>query len=209
MTKNPPRVALYVRISTNDSKQDLSNQTSELVRYAKRMGWTRTYTFEDRASGAATKRPGLEELMQAAAERKFDLLLVTDLSRLTRGGPASAFVFIERLKKCGVHFWSMREEHFRTAGHAGELLIAVAAYLAKQERELLQARIRAGLDRAKAQGKHCGRPRRVVDRDRVQRLFGLGWSARQIAKVVKVGKSTVQRILADKNPMEALTGSSS
>jgi len=130
----PPRAALYARVSTRDKGQNLDNQLGELRTYAGRMGWKIERQFCDSQTGSTDRRPELDALMKAAAKREFDIVAVFDLSRLTRTGPAGAFELIARLKASGVEFWSMTEEHFRTAGPAGELFIAIAAYLANSQR---------------------------------------------------------------------------
>jgi DNA invertase Pin-like site-specific DNA recombinase len=134
-------------------------------------------------------------MMKAADRRAFDLVAVFDLSRLTRTGPAGAFALINRLKASGVEFWSMTEEHFRTTGPAGEMFIAIAAYLANAERVTMQHRIKAGLDRAKREGKKIGRPAAVVNRDRIHEWRKKGFTIRKIARLAKTSTSTVVRIL--------------
>lgn len=188
------KAALYYRISTREGKQHIENQRRELRAYAGRMKWAITAEFQDEQSGARDrKRPGLEKLLHAAARRQFDIVCVFDLSRLTRGGPAQAFRYIERLQSAGVEFCSMTEEHFRTSGPAGQLFIAIAAHIAEAERETLRSRVLAGVARARASGKHIGRPKVVTDYDRIDRELKRGRSIRQIALKLKVGKSTIER----------------
>jgi DNA invertase Pin-like site-specific DNA recombinase len=188
--------ALYARTSTSDGKQSLETQLRELRLYVAKMGWDQYhFEFTDQVSGASTDRPGLEALMDMAAQHKFDIVVVFDLSRLTRRGPASAFNMIERLRSSGVELWSLKEEYFRTTGPAGPLLIAIAAYIAEQERLLHLARVNAGLARARAQGKTLGAPRRVVDREQIEQMRRDGFSLRQISQLLEVSKNTIDRRL--------------
>lgn len=189
------RAALYARISTTEGRQHLENQLGQLREYSNRMGWEIVGEFTDQESGAAATRPNLDRMMKAAARRLFDLVLVFDLSRLTRQGPAQAFGYISRLSASKVQFWSMTEEHFRTSGPAGELLLAVAAFIAKQERETLVARIKAGISRAKANGKTVGRKRRTLDRETLIRMRKQGKTIRQLARAFNVGRTTIERRL--------------
>jgi DNA invertase Pin-like site-specific DNA recombinase len=188
------KCALYGRVSTKEGKQHLENQLRQLRAYAKKMRWTIGRYYTDEQSGASAHRPGLDAMMEAAARREFDVVLVWDLSRLTRRGPASAFQLIERLAAAGVELWSMREEHFRTPV-VGKLLIAIAAFIAEQERENISSRVRAGIDRARASGKTLGRPARVVDRSKIVKLRKAGHSLRDIASRLNVSKSTIERKL--------------
>jgi DNA invertase Pin-like site-specific DNA recombinase len=196
-------VALYARISTNEDRQHSQNQTDQLREYAGRMGWKVAVEYIDTESGGRASRPALDQMLTAAGRRKFDALLVSDLSRLTRLGPAAAFELIARLKSYGVQFWSMNEPHFRTtdpAGKptpAGELFLAIAAYMAQQERENIQHRVRAGMATARKNGKVIGRPRRLVNRGRILELRRAGTSIREIARITKNPKSSIERTLRD------------
>lgn len=197
MKKNPKTSAgLYARISTNEVRQNLENQLGKLRDYCKRMQWKIAAEYTDRDSGARRGRPGLDALMAAAAKREFDIVLVFDLSRLTRLGPAEAFGHIERLQQSGVQFCSFTEEHFRTSGPAGALFIAIAAHIAQMERLTMKARILAGLERARKNGKKIGRPPGPeLDSKKLQTLRQRGWSIRQLAAEFDVGKSTIERQL--------------
>jgi DNA invertase Pin-like site-specific DNA recombinase len=197
MTTKIQTVALYARISTNEKRQNIMNQITELRAYARRMRWKVVKEFHEEKSGAADNRPIFEALMHAASQRKFDAVVVTDLSRMTRKGPSSAFAYIERLNSCGVEFWSVREEHFRTPGPAGALMIAIAAFIAAQERDMMRARINAGIERAKRQGVHCGRPRVAVSRASVERLRNSGMTIRAIAASLGTSKGTIERKLGE------------
>lgn len=189
------KAAIYARISTEQGKQHLANQLLELKRYANRMQWEVHQVYTDEITGASVARPGLDQLMCAAIRHEFDIVLVFDLSRLTRRGPASAFQLIERLRESKVELWSMTEEYFRTSGAAGPLLIAIAAFLAQQEREGMQARVKAGLARAKAEGTALGRRATLIDKERVLELRNQGLSIREIGVELAASKSIVQRTL--------------
>jgi len=188
------RAAIYARVSTDDGRQDVTNQLRQLRDYAQKMDWTLAGEFCDQISGASEARPQLDQLMRAAAARAFDVVLIWDLSRLTRGGPAAAFQIVERLKAAGVELWSFREEHFRTAGPAGSLLIAIAAWIAQEERRTMQARIKAGISRARAAGVVVGRPRRLLPVGaELRKMQAEGATLRELAEQFSVGKSTIER----------------
>jgi DNA invertase Pin-like site-specific DNA recombinase len=189
------RVALYARTSTRDGRQHLSNQFVQLKAYARRMKWTIAKSFSDTESGAHESRPGLDAMLKAAAGHEFDAVVAVDLSRITRGGIAKAFEFLARLANNHVEFWSMREEMFRTTGPAGKLFIAIAAHVAEIERHMLRERIKAGIDRARANGVRLGPPARVIDLKTIQQLKAEGYSLRKIAKVVGVSHETIARRL--------------
>ena len=189
------KIALYARVSTRDGRQHTENQLQEMRRYALQHDWNIVREYVDRATGAkgVEGRDELAALMVDARARRFDLVLVWALDRFTREGVLQAFQYIERLTAAGVEFRSVTEEHFQTSGPAGELFLAVAAWMAKQERAQLRNRINAGLDRARAAGKTLGRPRAGLDLTKLARLRAEGLSVRQIAGVMKRSKSTVER----------------
>lgn len=194
----PLKVALYARVSTSDGRQTADNQLRELRTFAAAHGWTVAGEYTDEESGAKTagERRQLRRLMNDASRREFDRVIVWSLSRLTREGIAATFAYISRLKAAGVDLWSLTEEHFRTSGPAGDLFISIAAYIADQERKQHIERVRAGLERAKADGRTFGRPVRLADRQRIDQLHQAGRSIRQIATLTGLSRSTVARRLS-------------
>jgi DNA invertase Pin-like site-specific DNA recombinase len=195
------RVALYARVSTRDGRQELDNQLRQLRQFAKAQGWTVTGEYCDQISGASQVKdtPELKRLFADSAARRFDRVLIWALDRLSRGTIVETFSRIQRLQSSGVDLWSLTEEHFRTSGPAGDLLIAVAAWIAEHERRRLQERIGAGLDRARAQGKTLGRPRSGVSHSDVLKLHEAGISAANIAAQTGLGRTAVYMRLREKH----------
>jgi DNA invertase Pin-like site-specific DNA recombinase len=191
------RAAVYTRVSTADGRQDTENQLAELRGFASRQGWQIMGEYIDHEGGGRADRAEFRRMFGDAAQRKFDLVLVWALDRLTREGVGETFEYIKRLTSHGVQFVSSTEEHFRTTGPAGELMIAIAAWIAKQERNRNSDRVRAGLSRAKAQGTRSGnavgRPKAIFNRDLVSALRAEGKSWREIARACKAGVTTVRR----------------
>ena len=100
-------------------------------------------------------------------KRLFDVVITWALDRLSREGVAATFLHIRTLASFNVKFESFQEPHFRTTGPAGELMIAVAAWIAEQDRMRMSERTKAGLEKARASGKRLGRPRACFDRQKV------------------------------------------
>lgn len=191
------RAALYARISTREGRQHLENQLGQLRDFAGVMKWGIAKEYTDQDSGASDRRPGLDALMRDAARRRFDLVAVFDLSRLTRGGPAKAFGYIARLSAARVEFWSITEEMFRTAGPLGEVFIALAAHVAAQERAAIQNRIKAGIDAARKRGQHLGRYPKTIDTQGIRTLADSGQSQRKIAAALGCSAATIHRRLKE------------
>ena len=190
----PARVALYARVSTTVKGQDLANQLEPLRKFVRQQGWTVVREFVDEASGARPDRAGVRAMLEAAARREFDVLLFWSLDRLSRQGALRTLELLHRLTELGVAWRSYTEAYLDSAGVFGEAIVALLATLAKQERLRLQERVRAGLMRARREGKRLGRPRRVFDRRRVveMRLAGISW--RQIAAEVGISTALARRV---------------
>lgn len=191
------RAALYMRVSTRDKGQETANQLRQLREFCSAQGWPIAAEYEDHESGGKSDRAQFRAMMIDASRRLFDILVVWALDRLSREGVPETFDHIRRLSSHGVLFVSFTEAHFRSTGPAGELMIAVAAWIAKQERVRISERVRAGLERARAQGtrsgKPVGRPKVVLDRSKAVELRNLGKPWREIALTFGVGVTTVRR----------------
>jgi DNA invertase Pin-like site-specific DNA recombinase len=190
-----PRVYLYARVSTSDGRQNLERQRRDLRKFAKEANWQVTGMVEDCISGSSRQRPGLDTLMRAAADRKMDLVCVTEISRLSRSGIAQVLEIIQTLKANNVDVWSITEPHLRTSGAYGELFLAMAAAFSKIELENLRIRIKSGVKTAKENGKHTGRPVRIVDRVRAEELKKEGLTLHAISKELRISRATLARRL--------------
>ena len=159
-----------------------------------------TEEYIDKASGKSAERNAYQRLFTDASQRHFDVVLVWALDRFSRQGDEETFNAIRQLREHGVQFESFTEAHFRTTGAAGELMLAVAAWIAEQERPGALPSGRApSLARARRAGKTPGRPRR--DRQahklvQVRNLRDQGMSLGAIARQLKLPKTTVARIAA-------------
>jgi DNA invertase Pin-like site-specific DNA recombinase len=193
------RTAIYARVSTKDGRQDTENQLRHLRDFAASQGWTVVHEYVDRASGKRGDREQFLKMFAAASRREFDVLLFWSLDRLSREGTVETLNHLERLTGYGVNYRSFTEQYLDSTGMFKEAVIGILAAVAKQERVRLSERTKAGLERAKAQGRVGGRPK-AEDAEpklmaKIARLRLQGRSIRAIA--VEVGKSpnTVLRLL--------------
>ena len=97
------------------------------------------------------------------------------------------------------------KQTFDTDTPLGRAFFTLAAMFAELERSILIERVRAGMARARAEGKRIGRPVRVVDVGELRRLRAQGFSIREIARRVNVPPSTVAKRLHPNNPIEPET----
>lgn len=168
------KIAIYARVSTKDGKQDTENQLRELREFAARSGWEVGKEYIDHESAKTADRGAFQAMLTDAGKRKFDAVLCWALDRFTREGIEATFGYVRLLKTEGVDFISYSEPHFRTTGPAGELMLAIAAWIAKQERVRISDRTKAGLRTARAKGKTLGRRPVAVPAARVLELRAQG-----------------------------------
>jgi DNA invertase Pin-like site-specific DNA recombinase len=189
------RVALYARVSTRDKGQDTENQLAQLREFARLQGWTVVHEYVDRVTGKHSDREQFRTMFAAASRREFDAIVTWAVDRLSREGVAQTFEHIKTLLGYGVQYISYTETHFRTTGPAGELMIAIAAWIAQQERIRLSERTKAGLERARKQRRIGGRPALVLDRERITRMDEEGFTMREMAVEMQISPASGCRIL--------------
>ena len=186
------RTAIYARVSTLD--QEPENQLAELRRYVAARGWTATEYVDKGVSGTKDRRPALDRLLADARRRRIDAVICWRLDRLGRS-LKHLVVMLDELQSLGVGFVSLNEGIDATTA-AGRLQMAVLAAIAAFERDRIVERVKAGLDRAKAQGTRLGRPRRRFNPERLAEVAGL--PVREAARRLRVPRSTLQRWVAQK-----------
>ncbi len=140
------RAALYLRVSTRD--QSVENQERDLRQWADRLRINVAHVYTDTASGARGDRAALAEVLAAPHQREYDILLIWALDRLSREGIGPMLRYLGQLRAVGVRVMSLEESWVDTASPMWELLVAVFAWTAKQERERIGERVRAGQARA-------------------------------------------------------------
>jgi putative DNA-invertase from lambdoid prophage Rac len=191
----PLRVALYARVSTHD-QQTLPLQIRALREYAAKRSWTIVAQIKEVGSGAS-QRELRETLIAAARRREIDVVLVWRLDRWGRS-VADLVSTLQELQHLGVGFVSLTEALDLTTP-AGRAMAGLLAVFAEFEREILRERVRAGLDHARQQGKRLGRPPSVVEKAiETRNLYRQGISKSEIARRLRIGRTSVRRLLAQK-----------
>jgi DNA invertase Pin-like site-specific DNA recombinase len=173
-------------VSTRDKGQDNENQLAQLREFCHRHNWRIVHEYVDRATGKNSEREQFRAMFAAASRRECDAIVTWALDRLSREGVAQTFEHIKTLLGYGVQYISYTEAHFRTTGPAGELMIAIAVWIAQQERIRLSERTKAGLEKARKQGRIGGRPALVVDRERIAQMDEEGYTLSEIASEMAI-----------------------
>ena len=191
MTPRPTqRAAIYARVSTID--QTAENQLSELRRFVDARGWTGQEYVDEGVSGAKDRRPALDELVQDARRRRFDVVVCWRLDRLGRN-LKHLIVMLEDFQALGIAFVSLNEGIDATTP-AGRLQMHILGAIAEFERARIAERVKVGLARVRASGKRLGRP--VVPVTETQLASVKGLSVRQAAGQLGVSPSTMYRRLS-------------
>ena len=185
----PLKAIIYVRVSTQE--QTTANQLPELVQLAEARGFEIAEVIEDVMS-ATKKRPGLDRVMKLAHAGKCQVVACWALDRLGRSMVGNLQTVLD-LDRLGVQVVSMREPWLAMDGPIRSLLVAVFSWVAEQERSRLRERTRAGLERARREGKQLGRPSVAIDADQALLLRRKGLSLRAAAEKLGVGHSTLHR----------------
>src|SRR5690242_4695048 len=190
------RVALYARVSTDE--QTARNQIRELRAVAEHHGWTIVEEYVDHAlSGGKGRdqRPAYDKMLKAAVRKEFDILAAWSVDRLGRS-LQHLVSFLDEIHSKRIDLY-LHQQGVDTTTPAGKALFQMCGVFAEFERAMIQERVKAGLARAKAQGKRLGRPTvgaAVEAKIRALRAKGRGIHA--IAKEACVGVGTVQRVVA-------------
>ena len=187
------RAAIYTRVSTAD--QHPETQLYDLREMAKRRGYEIVHEYSDVISGAKAKRPGLDQLMADARRRRFDIVLVAAFDRVARSVRHFLEV-LDELNHLGIEFVSFTE-NIDTGGPLGRAMVVIVGAIAELERSLIVERVRAGMRRAKLEGRRIGRAPLDVDRGQVVRDRRSAMSLRQVAERHRISRASVCRLMKD------------
>jgi DNA invertase Pin-like site-specific DNA recombinase len=185
------RAAIYARVSTHNG-QNPEMQLEEVRSYCKRRNWEIADEYVDTGiSGSREHRPALDRLLASCRKRSVDAVIVYRYDRFARS-LRQLVNALEDFRALGIEFVSLHEG-VDTSTPNGRLVFGIFASIAEFERELIRDRVKSGLASAKARGKHLGRPRVVVDSNRVAVLRRAGTSWAKIGEALGVGEGTVRR----------------
>ena len=185
------RAALYMRVSSVD--QHPETQLYDLRQMAAQRGFELVKEYTDRISGAKARRPGLDELMRDARRGRFDVVLVWASDRIACSVKHFLEV-IDELNHLNIEFVSFREQ-IDTGGPLGRAMVVIIGAIAELERNLIIERVRAGMRRARLEGRHIGRKPVELDREAVLRDRRCGHSLGQLARTYSVSRTTIHRVL--------------
>jgi len=193
-TLHPTRVAIYARVSTSDQSTD--PQLLDLRRYVADRSWQSYQEYCDNGvSGTKDSRSALNQLMDDARKRKFDVVLVWRFDRFARS-TRHLINALEEFKNLGIDFVSY-QENIDTSSPLGSAIFTIISAVAQLERDIIAERVKAGLRRAVVNGKKLGRPETEANLEEIRQLRIQGLSLRAIGKQVGLSHTKVAQLLLE------------
>jgi putative DNA-invertase from lambdoid prophage Rac len=185
------RLFAYCRVSTTDQTTD--NQVQEIKAAGFNIDPKRIVSECISGSTQASARPAFAKLLDRLEEG--DILVVTKLDRLGRNA-MDVRATVEALAQIGVRVHCLALGGVDLTSSAGKMTMQVLAAVAEFERDLLIERTQQGLTRAKAEGKHCGRPAALTEEQRAEVLQRLqqGEAVAALARDFNTSRQTIMRI---------------
>jgi DNA invertase Pin-like site-specific DNA recombinase len=133
--------------------------------------------------------------MADARRGKVDVLLIWSFDRLARS-VRHLIEVLDELTKLGIEFISFREA-IDTSAALGRALIVIIGAIGELERNLIIERVRAGMRRARLEGRHIGRKPLELDRESIVRDRERGLSLGELARTYRASRTTIRRVLGD------------
>src|SRR5450755_2033229 len=198
-----PRAAIYARVSSEDRRQTVANQLQQLRELAKRRQFALIKEYCDEETGSAPGRRAFLQMLRDARLRRFRVLLISDLDRLTREGAADGFAYLAELDRYGIRVVSMGQSWLDYNPGVDEdpelremrnIQTAVALTWAALERQKISRRTKVGLERARGEGKRLGRKPVNATGEQVCRLLARGTSMSQVAVKLHISRRTAYRL---------------
>lgn len=195
------RAAAYLRVSTAEQTHD--SQRAEVEAAAVARGDRIARWYVDTVTGRVVRRPALDELRRDVAAGRWNRIYTYRLDRMARLRLLDAFALLAEFERGGAHVVAVADRFDFADPVVGDLLLALALWIARREAETISERVRAGMRAARARGIRIGRPRRAVDAARARRLLDEGCSLRRVARVLGVPVRTLSRALAAQDARRA------
>ena len=191
------RVAIYLRVSTDGQTTD--NQRIELESVARQRGWDIVAQYDDNGvSGAKGRqhRKQFDAMIKAATRGEFDMIAAWSVDRLGRS-LQDLVQFLNELQSVGCDLY-LHQQALDTSTPAGRAMFGMCGVFAEFERSMIQERVKAGLQRARAKGTVLGRPRvSTSKRQSLMKAYKEVGTVRGAARLANVPVATASRIIKE------------
>lgn len=197
----------YARVSTDDHDQNPKSQLLKIQEWAKAKGNIEIVReFMDKSTGTNTSRDGFYTMMGfLTSNRKVSKVIILDADRLSRSMDDAPKI-IESLNDMGVQLTYVANESIDVSTLEGKMMNQFYTYAGEKYTEGLKLKIKAGMDRARSEGKHIGRPLKRTDdninTDMLLIFAQNGKSLRDLGKIYNCSRNTIARKLRDENKLE-------
>lgn len=191
------RAALYLRVSKHD--QTIDNQRIELERVAAAKGWKIVSVFKDEGiSGSFGRgvRSQYDAMLKSGVRAQHDVVMAWDVSRLSRS-LAELVTTLDELHALGIDLY-LHQQAIDTTTPAGKAMFQMCGVFAEFEREILSERVKAGLNRARNEGKVLGRPIKNVDIRKILADRDDGKPLREIATIHQISLGKVHQVVKNR-----------
>ncbi len=188
------RAVIYLRVSKQE--QNIKNQQAELEQVANARGWRIVGTFKDEGvSGAFGRevRAQYDAMLKQGVQAKYDVVLAWDVSRLSRS-LSDLVATLDELHACGVDLY-LHKQAVDTTTPSGKAMFQMCGVFAEFERGMLSERVKAGLDRAKREGKVLGRPAKLANIKSIIEDRESGKTIREIAALHELSVGKIHKLL--------------
>lgn len=185
------KVGVYARVSTVDKEQTPENQLQKIREFCNSRNFIIRKEYIDYASASNQNRPGFDELMNDARWHRFDAVVIVRLDRMMRS-LINLLDVADKLKSWDVSIICI-DQPIGSDTASERLMMQMLGAFAEFERELIRERVSDGMERAKRQGIHCGRPKRRIPMNVVKALQKEGKSVSEIARIMGIPRETLRR----------------
>jgi len=193
------RAALYLRISKADGQQTEENQRRELREFLQKEGYELAGEYVDHESGrkGRREREAFDQMFEAAEAREYGVLVFWSLDRFSREGIRKTISYLQQLEALGVSFRSYTEPYLNTENElVSHILLAVMSYFAEYEAKKISRRTKAGLERAREEGKQIGRPSKFNQyKDELQEMLDEDLSKAEMKRRTGLAYNTVKKYI--------------
>jgi DNA invertase Pin-like site-specific DNA recombinase len=197
MNTDSQRASIYLRVSTGDNEQTEENQRRELRGFLEGEGYELAGEYVDHESGrkGRKERSAFNKMFEAAENREFDVLVFWSLDRFSREGIHKTISYLQQLDSLSVGFRSYTEPYLNTENElVSHILLAVMSYFAEYEAKKISRRTKAGLERARDEGKQIGRPSKFEQhRGEIEEMIETGVSKAEMKRQTGLAYATVSK----------------
>jgi DNA invertase Pin-like site-specific DNA recombinase len=189
------KVVLYARVSTDDKNQEPETQLHVLRRYCQDAKWEIYKEYVDFARAKDYKhRTQWARLLKEAHQHRFSAVVVFKLDRAWRH-TVEALRTLEDWDVRNIKFVSVNDQFIDTVSPMGKAMLVIAAAFAEMESQFISERVKAGINRTRAEGNSWGRPGIKVSMEKIKECINQGMNISQISKTLGYNRQKIYRVL--------------